>query len=69
MEICKLNTRRFNIFMQEILVGTKKGKEVVQNIVQHCIKKMEYSDFENRLKTMNAHISTINDEFIHPDEL
>lgn len=69
MEICKLNTRRFNIFMQEILVGTKKGEEVVQNIVQHCIKKMEYSDFENRLKTMNAHISTINDEFIHPDEL
>lgn len=69
MEICKLNTRRFNIFMQEILVGTKKGKEVAQNIVQHCIKKMEYCDFENRLKTMNAHISTINDEFIHPDEL
>ena len=55
--------------MQEILVGTKKGKEVAQNIVQHCIKKMEYCDFEDRLKTMNAHISTINDEFIHPDEL
>ena len=69
MEICKLNTRRFNIFMQEILVGTKKGNEVVQNIVQHCIKKMEYSDFEDRLKTMNAQVTTINDEFIHPDEL
>lgn len=69
MEICKLNTRRFNIFMQEILVGTKKGNEVVQNIVQHCIKKMEYSDFEDRLKTMNAQVTAINDEFIHPDEL
>lgn len=69
MEICKLTPERFNRFMQEILSETKKGKEVVQNIVQYCAESSEYDDFENKMKTMNANIALISDEYIHPDEL
>ena len=69
MEICKLNTTRFNLLMQEVLSGTKKGKKVVQNIVQHCMENYEYDDFENRMKRKNADVALINDEYIRMEEL
>lgn len=69
MEICKLKPQRFNLLMQEILAGTRKGKNVIQNIIEYCMDKYEYDDFENRMKKMNADIMVINDEYIHPDEL
>jgi len=69
MEICKLKPSKFNLLMQEVLSGTKKGHRVIQNIVQYCTENYEYDDFQNRMKKMNADIAIINDEYIRPEEL
>lgn len=69
MEICKLNSQRFNTFMQETFAETKKSKKVAQNIINYCKEKQEYDDFECRMQAKRADVAVINEKYITPDEL
>ena len=69
MEICKLNSQRFNTFMQETFAETKKSKKIAQNIINYCKKKQEYDDFETRMQAKRADVAVINEKYITPNEL
>ena len=69
MEICKLNSQRFNTFMQETFAETKKSKKIAQNIINYCKEKQEYDDFECRMQAKRADFAVINEKYITPDEL
>lgn len=69
MEICKLNSQRFNTFMQETFAETKKSKKVAQNIINYCKEKQEYDDFETRMQAKRTDVAVINEKYITPDEL
>ena len=69
MEICKLNSQRFNAFMQETFAETKKSKKVAQNIINYCKEKQEYDDFESRMQAKRANFAVINEKYITLNEL
>ena len=69
MLLCKMPVKKFNLYMQEVLAETKKGKYLTQILIDKAINKMEYNDFEKRISSVNSDIAVINDGYIHPDEL
>lgn len=69
MKLSKLPIKKFNFLMQELFSETKKGRRIMEIILNNIQKDCEYDEFTNRLQMKNADISMINDEYIRIEEL
>lgn len=68
-EISTLEVKEFNKLMQEIFTKTKKGEDILMNIVNKANDNLEYNHFIEKMNKMKTNKSIITDEYIHFDEL
>ena len=68
MEIASMNPGNFNIFMRNLLKGTRKGAEMAKALAEVIQYNKETDDFDNFVKTNNGKYQ-INDDEYTPDEL
>lgn len=54
MELSEMSVEHFNIAMQEILVSTKEGKNVMKQIVDNILYQKEQDDFQDYMDSQNV---------------
>ncbi len=70
MELSEMDCEEFNETLQEIFARTKKGKQLIVDIVDKIRYNKEKDDFDDYIQTMNdKQIQITDDEFISPEEL
>lgn len=70
MELAELSCEEFNHTLQEIFAKTKKGKEIISDIMQEILYNKEQDDFDDFIKAKNDDAVQINDdEYFTPEEL
>lgn len=62
MELSKLKTETFNETLQEIFAGTKKGKEMLSDIIDEINYKKDKDEFDDYIQTKNNSTIQINDD-------
>lgn len=68
--LSEMNVSDFNTLMKEITLNTKKGKELVSQLLNEITNEIEYENFEDRLNRKREELYLINDEkYISVDEL
>ena len=67
--ITQLPVKKFNFFMKEVLLKTRKGKRMMAKLAQKAQYEKEYGGFEDKMSKFNTDKNVITDEYIHPDEL
>lgn len=67
--ITQLPVKKFNFFMKEVLLKTRKGRRMMAKLSQKAQYEKEYGGFEDKMSKFNTDKNVITDEYIHPDEL
>lgn len=62
MEFSKLNTQKFNSFLQNLFARTTKGKGFLEDICHDIQYKKESDDFDDFMKTKNDSTIQLNDD-------
>ena len=67
--ICELDCKDFNSLLKEVFANTKKGNEIIKNLVEEIKHKREYSEFIQNIQRKNVDTSLISDGYFTPEEL
>lgn len=62
MYFALMDTKEFNENIKEILAQTKKGKEILLEIIEDIITNKEKDEFDDFMKSKNMDVYNINDE-------
>lgn len=69
-EISQLEVDDFNLFVKEIVLNTKLGKQKIEDLLLNITNSLGYDDFEERLKQKREEKNILNDsEYMSDDEL
>ena len=70
MELAEMNCETFNKSLQEIFAKTKRGKQIISEIVENIIYDKEQDEFDDYIQNKNDELVQINDdEYFTPEEL
>lgn len=70
MTLSEMEYDEFNSTLQEIFLGTRKGKEILSDICDDILYRKEKDDFDDYIQTKNGELVRIDDEEdFTPDEL
>lgn len=71
MELSEMDCDEFNHSLQEIFARTKKGKEILSDIVEKILYGKEQDEFDDYIDTKNDELVQMNDgnEYFTPEEL
>jgi hypothetical protein len=64
VEVLSLPMNEFNNFMKEIFARTKKSKRIFELMKQEIEERIEYCDFEYRMKAKSEDSNVISDKFL-----
>lgn len=67
--ISQKSSKNFNFLFKEIFMKTKRGKDILNKVIEKAKKDMEYADFENTMNKMKTDKNLIIDEFFNDEEL
>lgn len=68
MELAKMKVKDFNEAMQEVLAGTKEGREFINGLVSKINRKKKLDDFEDYIQMKNSKYP-LEDEFFHGEDI
>lgn len=68
-DLCELNVSSFNEFLVEVFARTEQGETNLANLMRHAKYEYEMDDFENAVRTKNAQISVLNDNYLSVSDL
>lgn len=70
MELAEMDCKTFNASLQEIFAKTKKGKQIISEMVENIIYDKEKDEFDDYIQNKNDELVQINDgEYFTPEEL
>ena len=70
MELAEMDCKTFNASLQEIFAKTKKGKQIISEMVENIIYYKEQDEFDDYIRNKNDELVQINDdEYFTPEEL
>ena len=70
MELAEMDCETFNASLQEIFAKTKKGKQIISEMVNNIIYHKEQDEFDDYIQNKNDELIQINDdEYFTPEEL
>ena len=68
-KITELKYEKFNELMNEVLLGTKRGKRMMQTLLSLARRDMEYDEFANRMDMRRNDIGIITDEHTYQEDI
>lgn len=68
-KITELKYEKFNELMNEVLLGTKRGKQMMQTLLSLARRDMEYDEFANRMDMRRNDIGIITDEHTYQEDI
>lgn len=68
-EVSKMPVDEFNAYMKEIMLGSKKGKREMADIIHNVIRNRDYGKFMKRMQQKNVERSVIEDGDFSAEEL
>ena len=68
-KICEENVDEFNIMFKEIFAKTKKGSDILNDIINESQSEFDENSFSNQMKLKNAEHNLLNDGYFTADEL
>lgn len=68
-KITELKYEKFNELMNEVLLGTKRGKQMMQTLLSLARRDMEYDEFANRMDMRRSDIGIITDEHTYQEDI
>lgn len=69
MELVQLPTEEFNVAMKELFMGTEKGDELMNSIIEKSRRNDGYQKFKNRINARNMDRAVIADSYFTASEL
>ena len=70
MELSEMDCQTFNESLQEIFAKTKKGKQIISEMVENIMYDKEQDEFDDYIQNRNNELIQINDdEYFTPEEL
>ena len=69
MSFATMDCEDFNIKMKEILAKTKRGKKIMNEILEEIIYNKEQDDFDDFITNMNNKPQLTDDDYYEADEL
>ena len=70
MELAEMDCETFNTSLQEIFAKTKKGKQIISEMVNNIIYHKEQDEFDDYIQNKNDELIQVNDdEYFTPEEL
>ena len=70
MQLAEMDCKTFNASLQEIFAKTKKGKQIISEMVENIIYYKEQDEFDDYIRNKNDELVQINDdEYFTPEEL
>ena len=70
MQLAEMDCKTFNASLQEIFAKTKKGKQIISEMVENIIYNKEQDEFDDYIRNKNDELVQINDdEYFTPEEL
>lgn len=65
-----IELHEFNDIIKEVVLSTKTGKNIIENMLMDIVNSNDYEDFENRLNTKRQEKNILNDsEYMSSEEL
>lgn len=67
--VSKLETKKFNYLMKEVLIRTKKGAEIMSYISKKAKEDLDYCKFCDKMDKAGSQNSVIIDNYLHLEDL
>lgn len=67
--LCEMNVDEFNESLKEIFSNTKKGKKILNHLIDDSNNEFNHNLFIDTIKTKNTNSTVLNDSYISSDEI